>query len=157
MAAVTAQASAHQSPGRESRPADGGRALLRSLPQKEKFPYQNSHLQVRTTFCDLSFFTYFIHYFFLAFYRHPTFSTVHFITATIAARYDDAMVDELLKPDADIEVFKERLLELRKRVKRDIYAWTKSFVNEFQRQPNKQERKDVGGAMFKAYSGVRTS
>lgn len=60
----------------------------------------------------------------------------------------------MLKPDADIEVFKERLLELRKRVKRDIYAWTKSFVNEFQRQPNKQERKDVAGAMFKAYSGV---
>ena len=64
-------------------------------------------------------------------------------------------MDELLKPDADVEVFKERLLELRKRVKRDIYAWTKSFVNEFQRQPNKQERKDVAGAMFKAYSGVR--
>lgn len=60
----------------------------------------------------------------------------------------------MLKPDADIEVYKERLVELRKRVKRDIYAWTKSFVNEFQRQPNKQERKDVAGAMFKAYSGV---
>jgi len=61
----------------------------------------------------------------------------------------------MLKADADVEVYKERLLELRKRVKRDIYAWTKSFVNEFQRQPNKQERKDVAGAMFKAYSGVR--
>jgi len=74
-------------------------------------------------------------------------------SGTIAGRYTDASVDELLKPDADVEVFKERLLELRKRVKRDIYAWTKSFVNEFQRQPNKQERKDVAGAMFKAYSG----
>ena len=62
----------------------------------------------------------------------------------------------MLKPDADAEVFKLRMLELRKRVKRDIYAWTKSFVNETQRQPNKQERKDVGGPMFKAYSGVRT-
>lgn len=79
------------------------------------------------------------------------------LVGTIAGRYTDANVDEMLKPDADVEVFKERLLELRKRVKRDIYAWTKSFVNEFQRQPNKQERKDVAGAMFKAYSGVRFS
>ena len=60
----------------------------------------------------------------------------------------------MLRPDPDVEVFKERLMELRKRVKRDIYAWTKSFVNEFQRQPNKTERKEVAGHMFRAYSGV---
>jgi transcriptional regulator with AAA-type ATPase domain len=74
----------------------------------------------------------------------------------IAAKYTDENVEEMLKPDADVEKYKERLLELRKRVKRDIYAWTKSFVNEMQRQPNKQERKEVAGPMFKAYSGVRS-
>ncbi len=75
-------------------------------------------------------------------------------TALIAGKYTDESVDEMLKPDADVEVYKERMLDVRKKVKRDIYAWTKSFVNEAQRQPNKQERKDIAGAMFKAYSGV---
>lgn len=67
-------------------------------------------------------------------------------------------MDEMLKNDtSNVEEYKERMLELRKRVKRDIYAWTKSFVNETQRQPTKAERKDIAGAMFKAYSGVSCS
>jgi hypothetical protein len=60
----------------------------------------------------------------------------------------------MLKPDADADVFKERLLTLRRKVKRDIYAWSKSFVNENNRQPSKEDRKTVSGRMFRAYSGV---
>jgi trehalose-6-phosphate synthase len=76
-------------------------------------------------------------------------------SALIAAKYTEESVDEMMKPDADTEVYKERMVELRKKVKRDIYAWTKSFVNEAQRQPSKQERKDLASAMFRAYTGVR--
>jgi trehalose-6-phosphate synthase len=73
----------------------------------------------------------------------------------IAAKYTEESVDEMMKPDADTDAYKERMVELRKKVKRDIYAWTKSFVNEAQRQPSKQERKDLASAMFRAYTGVR--
>jgi hypothetical protein len=62
----------------------------------------------------------------------------------------------MLKADPDPEVYKERMIDLRKKVKRDIYSWTKSFVNENQRQPTKQERKDVAGNLFKAYVAVST-
>lgn len=75
--------------------------------------------------------------------------------ALIVAKYTEATVDEMLKQgDTDTDSYKTRLLELRKKVKRDIYAWTKSFVNETQRQPTKQERKDLGGPMFRAYTSV---
>jgi trehalose-6-phosphate synthase len=76
-------------------------------------------------------------------------------SALIAAKYTEESVDEMMKPDADTDAYKERMVELRKKVKRDIYAWTKSFVNEAQRQPSKQERKDLASAMFRAYTGVR--
>jgi len=74
-------------------------------------------------------------------------------TETILAKYTEKAVDAMLKPDADADVFKERLLTLRRKVKRDIYAWSKSFVNENNRQPSKEDRKTVSGPMFRAYSG----
>ncbi len=73
---------------------------------------------------------------------------------TIAAWYTKESVEEMMRVDANPDVYKEKIVEVRKRAKRDIYAWSESFVHEHKRDPNKTERNDIAGYMFSAYSSV---
>ena len=49
-----------------------------------------------------------------------------------------------------------RLQKEKKKIKRDIYIWTKDFIATNLRQPGKEDREKVAGMMFRAYRVVRS-